>query len=98
MKKNKALRQKLKKIYALKKKQDVQQVGLKKNDLVQALHLQRKLPVEKRDQEVVKKTAEGLQAVSKERRVRDDFPSFAKFYNYIVDPKNNFTTQDISEL
>lgn len=98
MKRTKALRAELKKIYKLKKHVDATQIGAKKNDIVQAIHLQNRLKPEERDQEVLKKCVEQLQAVVKERRLRDDFPSFSKFYAYVVDPKNGFTREDIKEL
>ena len=98
MKRTKALREKLKKVYAIKKVTDATEIGRAKNDLVQAIHLQNKLPKDKRDVEVIKKCAEGLQQLTKEKRFCDDFPSFSLFYKYFTDPRNKFTTEDIKEL
>lgn len=98
MKRTKTLRYQLKKIYARKKREDSQQIGVKKNDYVQVLHMQNKLPAEKRDQELIKKCSESLKALIKERKITDDFPSFSKFYAYFVDNKNGFTLDDLKDL
>lgn len=98
MKKTKTLKSFLKKIYKEKKRLDGKDIGKKKNDFTQALHLQLKLPVEKRDKDLYKQCLEGVQMINKEHRFRDDFPSFSRFYAYVTDEENGFTLDDIKTL
>ena len=51
-----------------------------------------------RDKDLFKQCLSGVDMIKKERRFRDDFPSFSKFYSYITDPENGFTLEDIKEL
>lgn len=97
MRKTGSLKRQLRAIYRKNRVQD-REVGLKINDLTQALHLQFRLPEKERDVKLMATCIQNLSDARKERRFRDDFPSFPKFYNYIVDPKNKFTLEDIKDL
>lgn len=98
MRKTRTLKLTLRKIYKQKRSQDATEVGRKINDLTQALHLQFRLPEKDRDKDLIKNCNESLESARKQHRFRDDFPSFPKFYNYIVNPKNGFTLEDVKEL
>ena len=79
MKKNKTLRTYLKKIYKNKRNQDGAEVGRKINDLMQALHIQNSLTEENRDKDVITFALREITSIRKEKRFREDFPSFAVF-------------------
>lgn len=98
MKKTRNLKLMLRKLYKKKKQEDAEQVGRKINDLTQSLHLQMRLEEKDRDKEVLKYCVENLATLRRHNRFIEDFPSFPKFYNYIVSPKNGFTLEDVKEL
>jgi len=98
MKKSKNLREYLKKTYKRKRKEDAKTVGVKINDLVQSLHLQQRLPEKERNFDVISSALKILSDIRSEHRFKDDFPSFAKFYAFIVDPENKFTNEDLKDL
>jgi len=96
--KTRTLKNTLRKIYKAKKALDAKDIGRKLNDFTQALHLQFRLKEKDRDKELMKQCIGGIEMIKKEHRFRDDFPSFPKFYNYITNPKNGFTLEDVKEL
>lgn len=95
---NAATRNELKKLYKKKRLRDGAEVGRKINDLTQVLHLQARLPEDKRDKAVVENCIDTLNDIRKQNRFRDDFPSFSKFYRYVTDPKNGFVLEDVREI
>jgi uncharacterized protein YkwD len=97
MKKTRQLKMYLRNVYRQQRKRDAQ-VGRRKNDLVQALHLQNSLPADKRDSEVIRAAAEGLKEMKQSTRFKHDFPNFPTFYNYVTDPKNELTEADLPSL
>lgn len=76
-------RNQVKEIYKKRRLKDGKEVGQRINVLMQTLVYQSKLPKEERDANLITSTATELKEIKSEPRFRDEFPSFAKFWNFI---------------
>jgi hypothetical protein len=82
----------LKRLYKKMKYED-RQGGLTINALFQEFHAQLKLETDKRDVEKMKFIVEQLAENRKNKRFRDEFPSFAAFARYLK--KENVSLEDL---
>jgi len=88
-------RQELKKIYKIQRKKDAE-VGKYLNECLQKLLKQYKLPREKRDVVIIEDNMKIVDSIRKEKRFKDDFPSFAKFYHYVKE--NGLSIKELYDI
>lgn len=91
----KLVREELKKFYKKQKGED-RKVGLAKNALFQQFHDQMRLPIDKRDIELLKSIVEQLKEIKQMKLFTADFPSFALFKKYCK--REDITLKDLKEV